>query len=147
MPFEIKEVTELSAIDVRLWGRVSAADIRTLAAAVTELAKTSGLRRALVDCRNYLGGAGFREVLALTREVTDRPASERGREAIIAPTDPYAAADVTLHIHTANSRGTTARMFTSREAAVGWLTGSDPESAAERPEGEAGVSALEKRSG
>jgi hypothetical protein len=123
MPFEIKELRELSAIEVRLWGRVSAADIRSLAAAMMELARTSGLRRALVDCRDYLGGAGFREVLSLSLEVTDRPVSERGREAFIQPTDSYAAADVTFYIHTVNSRGSTARMFTSREAAVGWLTG------------------------
>ena len=140
MPFEIKELRELSAIDVRLWGKVSAADIRSLAAAVIELARTSGLRRALVDCRNYLGGAGFREVLSLTREVTDRPVSERGREAFITPTDPYAAADVTFYIHTANSLGTTARMFASREAAVGWLMGWESESPTETPE-----PALEKR--
>lgn len=144
MPFEIKESTELSAIDVRLWGKVSAADIRALAAAVIELGRTSGLRRVVVDCRNYLGGAGFQQVLSLTREVTDRPAGERGREAFIMPTDAYAAADVTLYIHTANSLGTTARMFTSREGAVAWLT--DPESASAGPAYEAGVSALQKRS-
>lgn len=130
MPFEIRELTELAAIQVRLWGKVSAADIRSLAAGVIELAKASGYRRALVDCRDYLGGAGFREVLSLTREVTDRPASERGVEAFIAPTDAYAAADVTFYIHTANSLGTTARMFASREAAVGWLAASGTESPA-----------------
>lgn len=144
MPFEIKESTELSAIDVRLWGRVSAADIHSLAAAVIELGKTSGLRRVLVDCRTYLGGAGFQQVLSLTREVTDRPDSERGREAFIMPTDVYAAADVTLYIHTANSLGAAARMFTSREAAVGWLT--DPQSTAEGPPYEVARSALQKRS-
>jgi len=145
MPFEIRELKELSAIDVRLWGKVSAADIRSLAAAVIALAKTSGLRRALVDCRNYLAGAGFAEVLSLTREVAARPAGERGREAIIAPTDPYAAADLALHVHTANSLGETARLFTSREAAVRWLTGADSESPAEGPAYETGVSAVEKR--
>jgi hypothetical protein len=124
MPFEIAATSEVAAIEVRLWGRVSAADIRSLAASVIELAKTSGLRRALVDCRSYLGGAGFREVLRLTKEVTDRPGSERGREAIIVPTDPYAAADVTFYVHVANSMGATARVFTSRDSAVGWLTGS-----------------------
>lgn len=144
MPFEIRESTELSAIDVRLWGKVSAADIRSLAAAVIELGRTSGLRRVLVDCRNYLGGAGFQQVLSLTREVADRPASERGWEAFIMPTDAYAAADVTLYIHTANNLGTTARMFTSREAAVGWLTGS--ESAPEGAAYEVGMSALQIRS-
>ena len=140
MPFEIRELTELSAIEVKLWGKVSAADIRSLAAAVMNLAKTSGLRRALVDCRNYLGGAGFREVLSLAREVTDRPVSERGREAFIMPTDAYAAADVTFYIHTAASRGTIARMFATREAAVGWLTGSDHEIPTERPACEADLS-------
>jgi hypothetical protein len=144
MPFEIREFTELSAIDVRLWGKVSAADIRSLAAAVIELGRTSGLRRVLVDCRNYLGGAGFQQVLSLTREVADRPDDERGWEAFIMPTDAYAAADVTLYIHTANSRGATARMFGSREAAVGWLT--DPGSAPEGPASEAGLPALQKRS-
>jgi hypothetical protein len=123
MPFEFKEARELSAIRVRLWGKVSAAEIRSLAAAVIDLGKTSGLRRALVDCRDYLGGAGFREVLSLTREVTARPPAERGLEALVAPTDPYAAADVTFYMHTANGLGTTARMFESTEAAVEWLTG------------------------
>ena len=123
MPFEIKEVRERATIDVRLWGTVRAADIRSLAAAVIELGKTSGLRRVLVDCRDYLGGAGFREVLSLTRDVSERPADERGREAFIAPVDPYAAADVTFYIHTANSLGSTARMFTSAEEAAGWLSG------------------------
>jgi len=145
MPFEIRELRELSAIDIRLWGKVSAADIRSLAAAVIELGKTSGLRRALVDCRNYLGGAGFREVLSLAREVTDRPVSERGREAFITPADRYAAADLTLYVHTANSRGTRARMFTSREAAVGWLMGSDSESGTEASGYEVGATAAVKR--
>ncbi|MDE2137817.1 MAG: hypothetical protein KGJ68_10295 [Gammaproteobacteria bacterium] len=122
MPFEIKETRELAAIEVRLWGSVDGADIRALAAAVIGLGKTSGLRRVLVDCREYLGGAGFREVLSLTKDVMERPAEERGREAFIAPRDPYAAADVTFYIHTANSLGSTARMFTSGEEAVGWLT-------------------------
>jgi len=126
MPYEIKELSELSAVDIRLWGKVDAAEIRSLAATVMALAKTSGLRRALVDCRNYLGGAGFREVLSLTRDVSDRPVSERGREAIIAPTDPYATADLTFYVHAANSLGTTARLFSSREAAVDWLTEERP---------------------
>jgi len=128
MPFEIKELRELAAIDARLWGRVSTADLRSFAAAMIDLGRASGLRRALVDCRNYLGGAGFREVLSLTRDVTQRPLAERGREAIITPTDPYAAADVTFYVHTANSLGTMARMFATREAAVGWLTGAEAES-------------------
>ena len=147
MPFEIKELREFSAIGVSLWGKVSANDIRALATAVTELAKTSGLRQALVDCRGYLGGAGFREVLSLTTEVTARPASERGREAFIMPTDPYGATDVAFYVYTATSRGTTARMFTSREAAVGWLIGSEPVGRIDEPAHETGVSALEKRSG
>jgi len=133
MPFEIGELKELAAIQVRLWGKVSGAEIRSLAAGVIELGRSSRLRRVLVDCRDYLGGAGFREVLSLTREVTARPANERGLEAFIAPADPYAAADITFYIHTANGLGTTARLFASRQPAVEWLTAPQPESAAEAP--------------
>ncbi len=129
MPFEITELRELSAIQVRLWDKLDAAELRSLAAAVIEVANASGLRRALVDCREYLGGAGFRDVLALAKDVTDRPTYERGPEAFIAPADPYAAADVEFYIHTANSLGTTAQMFISREAAVEWLRGLDRERA------------------
>jgi len=106
------------------------------------MARASGLQRALVDCRNYLGGAGFRDVLSLTREVTDRPVSERGREPFFMPADPYAAADVTFYVHTANGLGTIARMFASREAAVGWLMGWEPEGPTETPQ-----STREKRTG
>jgi len=127
MPFEIRELRELSAIDIRLWGRVTATDLRSLATRVLEVARQTGLRRALVDCRSYLGGAGFREVLSLTRDVAEQTPGERGREAIITPTDAYAAADVTFYVHTANSLGSKARMFASREAAVAWLTASEAE--------------------
>ena len=125
MPFEVKTLPELSAIRIRLWDKVTAAELRSLAAGVIELAKLSGLRRALVDCRDYLGGAGLREVFLLTQDVTDRPASQRGSEAIIAPSDPYVAADVQFYVETARRLGTNVRMFDSHEAAVAWLIAGD----------------------
>lgn len=125
MPFEVKASSELSAIEVRLWDKVTAAELRSLAAAVVELARATGLRQALINCRDYLGGAGLCEVASLALDVTHRPASDRGPEAFIVPANPGTAKDVEFYIRAACRLGTEARMFPSREAAIEWLRGLD----------------------
>jgi hypothetical protein len=101
MPFEIKASPELAAIEVRLWDKLSTAELRSLVASVVELANAAGLRQALVDCRDYLGGAGLREVASLALDVTDRPVSDRGPEAFIAPANAGTARDVEFYIRAA----------------------------------------------
>lgn len=122
MPFEVKSLPELSIIEIRLWDRLTAEQLRSLAAEVIVLADKTGFRRALADCRDYLGGAGLGEIHFLTKDVTNRPASERGLEAFIAPTDQHTAADVQFYVQAARTYGTTVQMFASREAAIEWLS-------------------------
>lgn len=121
MPFEVKVLPELSAIGIRMWDRLSIAELRSLATQVMSLANATGYRRALADCRNYLGGTGLGEVYFLTDDVTRRPISERGAEALISPSDALAAADVEFYASAARTRGSDVRIFAEREAAIQWL--------------------------
>jgi len=121
MPFEVRPLPEISAIELRLWGKLNIEDLRTLSAEVMTLAKTTGYRRALADCRDYLGGSGLGEVYFLAEEVTRRPGSERGVEALIALADALAAADVQFYATAARNRGTVVRVFAERQAATEWL--------------------------
>ena len=121
MPYEVKALPELLAIEVKLSGRLAIEDLRSVAAEVLSLADQTGFRRALADCRNYLGGAGLGQVCFLTAQVTDRPVSMRGVEAFVAPVDPEAAADVQFYINMAGALGTRVQMFTTREAAIRWM--------------------------
>ena len=121
MPFEVKPLPELAAIEVTLSGRLTIEDLRLVAAEVLYLADQTGFRRALADCRNYLGGAGLGQVYFLTAQVTDRPTAARGVEAFITPSDPDAATDVQFYVTMAHSLGTRVQMFPTREAAIRWL--------------------------
>lgn len=121
MPFEVKRLHELAAIEIRLWQKLSARELRLLVSDVTQLAQTTGYRRALADCRDYLGGVSLGEVFFLSRELAERPDDHRGLEAIVAPSDPYTRADVQCYVETAATFGTAARMFANRESAVAWL--------------------------
>ena len=121
MPFEVKCAPDLRAIELRLWQRLSVSDLQLLLSEVAKLAGERGYRRALADCRDYLGGISIGEVFFLAKELSDRPADERGAEAIITPNDPSTRADVQCYVDTAAQFGTNARMFDSREAAVEWL--------------------------
>lgn len=125
MPYEIETLPELSAIEVKLSGRLTIEDLRLVAAEVLFLATQTGFRRALADCRKYLGGAGLGQVAFLTAQVCNRPGNDRGVEAFIAPTDPNAAADVQFYVRMAGYLGTRAQVFTTREAAIQWLTAWD----------------------
>ena len=121
MPHEVKPLPELSAIGVKLSGRLTIEELRLVAAEVLSLAAQTGCRRALADCRDYLGGAGLGQVSFLTAQVSNRPVSERGIEAFIAPTDPDAAADVQFYVRMAGYLGTKVQVFATREAAIHWL--------------------------
>lgn len=121
MPFEVRQLPALRAIEIRLWLKLSARDLRLLVSDVTGLAKATGYRRALADCRDYLGGVSLGEVFFLSKEFSERPNEERGFEAIVAPSDPYTRADVQCYVDTAAGFGTAVRMFATREAAVAWL--------------------------
>ncbi len=121
MPFEVRCSSALQAIEIRLWQRLSISDLQLLLSAVAKVAGETGYTRALADCRDYLGGISLGEVFFLAKELSDRPADERGAEAIISPNDPYTRADVQCYVDTADTFGTKARMFESREAAVEWL--------------------------
>ncbi len=122
MPYEVGPLPELSAIEIKLSGRLTIEDLRSIAAEVMSLATQTGFRRALADCRDYLGGARLGEVALLTAQVGGRPASARGVEALIAPADRDAAADVQLYVTMARNLGTEVQVFPTREAAVQWLT-------------------------
>ena len=122
MSYEVKLLPELSAIEIRLSGRMTIEDLRSIAAEVMSLATQTGFRRALADCRDYLGGARLGQVALLTAQVGDRPAGDRGIEALIAPADPDAAADVQLYARMAGNLGTSVQVFATREAAIQWLT-------------------------
>lgn len=122
MPYEVKPSPELSAIEVRLSGRLTIEDLRLVAAEVMSLAAQTGFRRALADCRDYLGGAGLGQVSFLTAQVSNRPARDRGIEAFIAPADRDAAADVQFYVRMAGYLGTKVQAFATREAAIQWLT-------------------------
>ena len=121
MPFELKTLPDLAAIELRMWDRLAIAELRSLTAQVINLAIATGYRRALADCRDYLGGASLGEVYFLTDDVTRRPAAERGIEALISPSDALAAADVEFYASAARTRGTDVRVFAEREAAIRWL--------------------------
>jgi hypothetical protein len=121
MPFELKRLHALRAIEVRLWQKLSVPELHLLVSDVMELAVATGYRRALADCRDYLGGVNLGEVFFLSKELAGRPDEERGIEAIVAPSDAYARADVQCYVETSASFGATVRMFPSREAAVAWL--------------------------
>jgi hypothetical protein len=121
MPFEINARPEISAIEIRMSGRLTIEELRTLIVEVTSLAKTTGIRRALADCRDYEGGTSLGEVYFLTKDITERAAHLRGPEAIIAPTSTRAAADVEFYAMAARNRGSNVCVFATREAAVEWL--------------------------
>lgn len=121
MPYKVKALPELSAIEVDLSGRLTIEDLRLVAAEVLFLATQTGFRRALADCRNYLGGADLGQVAFLTAQVSDRPVSDRGIEAFIAPADRDAAADVQFYVRMAGYLGTRVQIFATREAAIQWL--------------------------
>ncbi len=122
MPYEVKPLPELSAIEVKLSGRLTIEDLRLIAAEVISLAAQTGFRRALADCRDYLGGARLGQVALLTEQLSNRPISDRGIEALIAPADRDAAADVQLYARMAGNLGTKVQVFATREAAIQWLT-------------------------
>jgi hypothetical protein len=122
MPYEVKPLPKLSAIEVKLSGRLTIEDLRLVAAEVQSLAAQTGFRRALADCRDYLGGAGLGQVSLLTAQVSNRPVSDRRIEAFIAPADRDAAADVQFYIRMAGYLGTKVQVFATREAAIQWLT-------------------------
>jgi len=124
LPFEVKSLPELAAIEVRLSGRLSIEELRSVAAEVLTLADETGFRRALADCRDYLGGAGLGQVYFLTAQVTDRPVRARGAEAFVMPADPNAATDVRFYVNMAGALGTRVGMFPTREAAMRWLSAS-----------------------
>lgn len=121
MPFELNTLPDLAAIELKIWDRLTIAELRSLTAQVIKLAAATGYRRALADCRDYLGGASLGEVYFLADDVTRRPVAERGIEALISPSDPLAAADVEFYASAARTRGTDARTFAERQAAVQWL--------------------------
>ncbi|HYM44119.1 MAG TPA: hypothetical protein VET46_15285 [Steroidobacteraceae bacterium] len=122
MPYEVKPLPELLAIEITLASRLTIEDLRLVASEVLFLAAQTGFRRALVDCRDYLGGAGLGQVSFLTAQVSNRPVSDRGIEAFITPADPDAAADVQFYVRVANYLGTRVRVFATREDAIQWLT-------------------------
>jgi hypothetical protein len=121
MPFEVNLLPDVSAIEVRLWDKLSIGELRSLSTQVISLGKDTGYRRALADCRDYLGGPGLGEVYFLTEEVTRRPASQRGAEALIAPRDPLVAADIEFYVAAARNRGSNVQIFAERHAATQWL--------------------------
>jgi hypothetical protein len=121
MPFEINALPEISAIEIRMSGKLTIEELRSLTVEVTALAKRTGLRRALADCRDYEGGASLGELYFLTKDLTERAPRVRGPEAIIAPKSPRAAADVEFYAMAARNRGSNVWVFATREAAIEWL--------------------------
>ena len=121
MPFEINALPEISAIEIRMSGKLTIEELRSLTVEVTSLAKRTGFRRALADCRDYEGGASLGELYFLTKDLTQRAAHLRGPEAIIAPNNPRAAADVEFYAMAARNRGSNVWIFATREAAIEWL--------------------------
>jgi len=121
MPYSVTALPELSAIEIKLSGKLSIEELRLVAAEVLYMAEQTGFRRALADCRDYLGGASLGQVYFLTEQVTDRATTARGVEAFIAPTDRYVAADVQFYVNMASARGTKVEIFPTREAAIQWM--------------------------
>jgi hypothetical protein len=121
MPYSVTTLPELSAIEVKLSGRLAIEDLRRVTAEVLLLADETQYRRALADCRDYLGGASLSQVFFLTQQLGDRPAISRGVEAFVAPADPHAAADVQFYVNMTSATGTRAQMFPTRQAAIQWM--------------------------
>jgi hypothetical protein len=121
MPYSVTALPELSAIEVKLSGRLTIEELRRVTAEVLLLADETKYRRALADCQSYLGGASLGQVFFLTQQVADRPAASRGVEAFVAPDDPHAAADVQFYINMTSAMGTRAQMFPTRQAAIQWM--------------------------
>jgi hypothetical protein len=121
MPYSVTALPELSAIEVKLSGKLTIEDLRRVTAEVLLLADETRYRRALADCHDYVGGASLGQVFSLTRQLGDRPVASRGVEAFIAPADPRAAADVQFYVNMTSSTGTRAQMFPTRQAAIEWM--------------------------
>src|SRR6516225_10225768 len=115
MPFEIKLVPEISVMEIRIWDKLTLADVQSMSNEVSALARTTGIGRVLVDCRDYQGGVSLGEIYFHTKGVTERAPDARRPQAFIVPASPRVAADVEFYAMAARNRGTPVEIFPTRE--------------------------------
>ena len=77
----------------------------------------------LLDCRDLTQGSVSVPVVDLATRVAGLGMESHWRQAIVRPSDAFAAMTVDFWMAAANNRGITCRVFRDRESALAWLTG------------------------
>jgi hypothetical protein len=121
MPFEINVVPEISVMEIRIWDKLTLENVQSMSNEVSSLARTTGIGRVLVDCRDYQGGVSLGEIYFHAKGVTERTPDTRRPQAFIAPASSRVLADVEFYALAARNRGTPVEIFPTREAAMQWL--------------------------
>jgi hypothetical protein len=121
MPFEIKLLPDVPVMEIRIWDKLTIENVESMSNEVKTLVQASGVRRVLVDCRDYQGGVSLGDIYFHAKGIPERTADARRAQAFIAPANPVAAAEVQFYATAAGNQGTAVQIFSTRDAAIEWL--------------------------
>ncbi len=124
MPYAVKHLPELDAIEVTFSGVITGADVRSATSEGISLGKTTGATKALINADGLEVSASVLDLYALPAEQYAREGlSSRNPIAIILPSSMsgrQAAHDYEVFCQ---NRGWNVRVCADHQAAVDWLKG------------------------
>lgn len=112
-------------VEITASGIVTAQDGQDMTIAVGPYVHVEGLIRVLYDATDMIRLPSSHEIIEFADDVADKVIPVGFRHAHLRPTEPTAAMWVDHWVAAARNRGIMADVFRNRDAAIGWLMGSD----------------------
>ena len=126
MPWTYKHNQTLQIVEVVYEGCITASDVREITSEFIALEKEKGLNRFFIDTTEMKLEASLLDAYRLpTEQYIEEKADRLGRVAIIPPTCPKSKEVVRFYETVCINRGWMVRIFSERQEAIDWLTGSD----------------------
>ena len=125
MPWTYEHNQTLQLVEVVYKGYITASDLRESTSEFIALEKEKGLNRFLINTTEMKLDSSLMDIYKLpTEQYIEENADRQGRVAIVPPTCPRTKGAVRFYETVCKNRGWIVQVFSERQAAVDWLTGS-----------------------
>jgi hypothetical protein len=121
----IEFLDDISTVTIVYEGVTTADDLRTAIPQAIELAGQKETRRFLCDCSRLVSGGSTLDIFEMAQMLEQIPGIHQYRDAIIMPANTMEQDELRFFETAARNRGINVRVFTDREHAIAWLTGTD----------------------
>ena len=121
MPFQVLPDISRRFLEVRYFGEVTPADLRTAFGEGLHLAREINTFLVLTDCTAMRGGHSLFDLYAMVSDLAGHREIIRYKEAVLMPAAPGLAEKVTFWETACRNRGLWVKVFSDRDSALAWL--------------------------